>query len=71
MTAGPVGPSRYRRPNHEFLYTELHLRVRNIRVPPSRVSVALIDHSSTGDVVVVCHDQVRRQVSQGFRCRDS
>ena len=22
-------------------------------------------------VVVVCHDQVRRQVSQGFRCRDS
>ena len=26
-----------------------------------------------GDVVVVlvCHDQLRRQVSQGFRCRDS
>ena len=22
-------------------------------------------------VVVVCHDQVRLQVSQGFRCRDS
>ena len=22
-------------------------------------------------VVVVCHDQVRRQVSQGFRCRGS
>ena len=22
-------------------------------------------------VVVVCHDQVCRQVSQGFRCRDS
>ena len=22
------------------------------------------------DVVVVCHDQVRRQVSQGFRCHD-
>ena len=22
-------------------------------------------------VVVVCHDQVRRQVGQGFRCRDS
>ena len=24
-----------------------------------------------GVVVVVCHDQVRLQVSQGFRCRDS
>ena len=23
------------------------------------------------NVVVVCHDQVRLQVSQGFRCRDS
>ena len=22
-------------------------------------------------LVVVCHDQVRLQVSQGFRCRDS
>ena len=26
--------------------------------------------SSAADVVV-CHDQVRLQVSQGFRCRDS
>ena len=25
----------------------------------------------TNEVVVVCHDQVRRQVSQGFRCRGS
>ena len=26
---------------------------------------------SSAVVVVVCHDQVRLQVSQGFRCRDS
>ena len=25
----------------------------------------------SGAVVVVCHDQVRFQVSQDFRCRDS
>ena len=29
------------------------------------------DHMNLLSVVVVCHDQVRLQVSQGFRCRDS
>ena len=30
-----------------------------------------IDKEDVHVVVVVCHDQVRRQVSQGFRCRGS
>ena len=35
-------------------------------------SIALIVlHNFVGSVVVVCHDQVRRQVGQGFRCQDS
>ena len=47
-------------PNHYFSNTALHLRVRNIFVHPSRTYVALIAHSSTGDVastngtVVLC-----------------
>ena len=38
-------------PNHYFSDTERHLRIWNICVHPSRSSVALIDRSSTGDVV--------------------
>ena len=40
------------------------------------ISVYIPHYTNTNDkstdvVVVVCHDQVRRQVSQGFRCRGS
>ena len=38
------------------------------------IAGAAIEHASSprgAHVVVVCHDQVRRQVSQGFRCRGS
>ena len=45
-----VVSNRCRMTNHYFFDTELHLRVRNICVYPSRTSVALIAHSSTGDV---------------------
>ena len=44
-----VVSNRGRMPNH-YSDTELHLRVRNISCDPSRTSVALIAHSSTGDV---------------------
>ena len=40
-----------RRPSHYFSDTELHVRVRTISVHPSRSFVALVTHSSTGDVV--------------------
>ena len=47
--------------------------------PTSSVKLWLCQNHSADDscvkqkrvVVVVCHDQVRLQVSQGFRCRDS
>ena len=46
-----VVSNRGRMPNHYFSDTDLHLRVRNLlRVHPFRTSVALIAHSSTGDV---------------------
>ena len=42
-----VVSNRGRNPSHYFSDTELHLRVRN---SSPRASVALITHSSTGDV---------------------
>ena len=45
-----VVSNRGRMPNQYFSDTELHLRVRTFCVHPSRTSVALIAHSSTGDV---------------------
>ena len=40
---------------------------------PCVLTVVIMDKWSDDSacVVVVCHDQVRRQVSQGFRCRGS
>ena len=45
-----VVSNRGRMPNHYFSDTELHVRVRKILRSPIQKSVALIAHSSTGDV---------------------
>ena len=54
------------------LVVQLHIHIRQIvyrcrmvRRIPYAYSPAVVGS------VVVCHDQVRRQVSQDFRCRDS
>ena len=47
--------------------TTIHSLTATIRTLPSTVGLQALGVV----VVVVCHDQVRLQVSQGFRCRDS
>ena len=45
--------------------------VRDVLYAVLYVRVSCFVVRGCGVVVVVCHDQVRLQVSQGFRCRDS